>query len=191
MSRWVMIFVCLTLPVSCSTADDPPEVPLWPDAAPGSEGITTGNVVVDQGKNGSVDRRVTQVHNPSLTVFLPPKDKATGAAVVICPGGGHRVLAIDHEGYDVAKWLNSIGVAGFVLKYRLARAEGSNYKIEEHALEDAKRAVRLVRSHASEWGIDPGPGGHDRFLGGRRNRPRWRARASTGAPRERATRSIG
>ena len=67
----------------------------------------------------------------------------------------HRVLAIEHEGYEIAKWLNSIGVAGFILKYRLARAEGSKYKIEAHALEDAKRALRLVRSRAGEWGIDP------------------------------------
>jgi acetyl esterase/lipase len=136
-------------------ADDPPEVLLWPAGAPGSEGITTGNVIVDQGKNGTHNRRVNEVHKPSLTVYLPPREKATGAAVVICPGGGHRMLAIEHEGHDVAKWLNNIGVAGFVLTYRLARTQGSKYKVEEHVLADARRAVRLVRSRAGEWGVDP------------------------------------
>ncbi len=153
--RCGILCVCLLISAPCLAQDDTPEIPLWPGGAPGSEGITTGNVVVDQGKNGKVIRRVTQVHNPSVTVYLPPKDKATGAAVVICPGGGHSNLAIEHEGYDIAKWFNNIGVAGFILKYRLARAPGSKYKVEEHALEDAKRAVRLVRSRASEWGIDP------------------------------------
>jgi endo-1,4-beta-xylanase len=155
MRRLAMAFVCLIAAVPCFAADEPTEIPLWPAGAPGSEGITTGNVVVEKGKNGAHNRTVTQVHNPSLTVFLPPKEKATGAAVVICPGGAHRFLAIEHEGYEIANWLNSIGVAGFVLKYRLARAEGSKYKVETHALDDARRAVRLVRSRAAEWGIDP------------------------------------
>ena len=129
--------------------------PSLAERGPGSEGITTGNVTVDQGKNGAHQNRVTQVHNPTITVYLPPRDKATGAAVVICPGGGHRYLAIDHEGTDIARWATSKGMAGFVLKYRLARAEGSKYKVETHALDDAKRAVRLVRSRAAEWGVDP------------------------------------
>jgi len=150
-----MLLAWLMLSSLCLAADDPPEIPLWPGGAPGSEGITTGNVVTEKVENGNHRRVVTQVHNPSLTVYLPPKEKATGAAVIICPGGGHSFLAIEHEGYDIAKWLNSIGVAGFVLKYRLARAEGSKYKVETHALEDAKRAVRLVRSRAGEWGVDP------------------------------------
>lgn len=149
------LLVWLMLPALCLAADEPPVIPLWAAGAPGSEGKTDPEVVVEQGKNGNHDRRVTRIHNPSLTVYLPPRDKATGAAVVICPGGGHRVLAIDHEGHEVARWLNSIGVAGFVLKYRLARAEGSSYKVDVHALADAQRAIRLVRNRAGEWGIDP------------------------------------
>jgi acetyl esterase/lipase len=109
---------------------------------------------------------VTQVHNPTISVYLPPREKATGAAVVICPGGGHRYLAIDHEGTDIARWATNKGAAGFVLKYRLARAEGSKYKVETHALDDAKRAVRLVRSRAAQWGIDPAKVGMIGFSAG-------------------------
>jgi len=76
-------------------------------------------------------------------------------AVVIAPGGGHSQLVIDKEGYEIADWLNRNGIAGFVLKYRLARAPGSHYTVEGDALPDAARAVRMVRSRASEWGVDP------------------------------------
>ncbi len=146
---WVM------LPAWCLAADEPQVIPLWPSGAPGSEGKTEPEAVAEQGKNGVHDRRISRVHNPTLTVYLPPRDQANGAAVVICPGGGHRVLAIDHEGHDVARWLNGIGVAGIVLKYRLARTEGADYKVDVHALADARRAIRLVRSRAEEWRIDP------------------------------------
>lgn len=100
------------------------------------------------------ERHVTNVNNPTVTVYLPPKDNSTGAAVVICPGGGHRFLSVDQEGYRVAQWFNSIGVAGFVLKYRLAKAEGSHYTVE-NSVEDAQQAIRLIRGRAAEWGIDP------------------------------------
>jgi endo-1,4-beta-xylanase len=149
------LVVWLMLPALGSAAGEPQVIPLWPAGAPGSEGKSDPEIVVEQAKDGRHDRRVSRIHSPSLTVYLPPRDKATGAAVVICPGGGHRVLAIDHEGYEVAQWLNSIGVAGFVLKYRLRQTEGAGYKVETHALADAQRAVRLVRSRAAEWGIDP------------------------------------
>jgi endo-1,4-beta-xylanase len=95
------------------------------------------------------------VHRPSLTVYLPSKDTATGAAVIIAPGGGHRELWTDHEGHNVAKWLSARGVAAFVLKYRLAREKESTYTVEGHALADIQRAIRLARSRATEWGIDP------------------------------------
>jgi endo-1,4-beta-xylanase len=98
---------------------------------------------------------VSRIHNPSITVYLPPREKATGAAIIVCPGGGHRVLAIDHEGYEVARWLNSIGVAAMVLKYRLAQTPNAGYKVDPHALSDAQRALRLVRSRAADWGVDP------------------------------------
>src|SRR6185295_17393073 len=101
------------------------------------------------------DYWVKNIHNPSITVFLPPKEKATGAAVVICPGGGHRELVFNAEGVDAAQFLNSIGVAAFALKYRLGREPGSPYSIQEHARADGLRALRLVRSRAAEWGVDP------------------------------------
>jgi acetyl esterase/lipase len=85
---------------------------------------------------------------------LPPAEKATGAAVVICPGGGHRELVYKAEGVEAAEYLNSLGVAAFVLKYRLGREANSPYKID-HAGEDGRRAMRLVRSRAEEWKIDP------------------------------------
>jgi acetyl esterase/lipase len=98
---------------------------------------------------------VKSVHNPSITVYLPPKEKATGAAVVICPGGGHRLLVYNAEGRDAAQYLNSIGVATFVLKYRLFRQD-SSYSLEKDVKMDAYRAMRLVRSRAKEWGVDTG-----------------------------------
>jgi acetyl esterase/lipase len=133
----------------------PPSLPLWPKEAPGSEGQSSPEKINDLGKKGVHDRRVTNIHSPSLTVFLPAKDKATGAAVIICPGGGHKFLTIDNEGYDVAKWLADHGVAGFVLKYRLANDTNSPYKVDIHALADAQRAIRTVRAKANEWGVSP------------------------------------
>ena len=149
------LFLALLLLPSLAIADESQVVPLWPGGAPGQGGNAAKEKVVESGKGKKHDRRVSSIHEPSLTVYLPAREKATGAAVVICPGGGHRVLAIDHEGYEVAQWLANKGVAGFVLKYRLANEEGSTYKVDVHALADARRAVRLVRERAKEWGVDP------------------------------------
>jgi len=134
-------------------AAEPPIINLWPGDAPGSEGKTGDEKVRLTPDDG--ERVVTNVHRPSLTVYLPAPDKATGAAVVICPGGGHRELWSDHEGHAFARWLAEHGVAAFVLKYRLAREEGSTYKIEVHELADIQRAIRLVRSRAGGWNVDP------------------------------------
>jgi acetyl esterase/lipase len=129
-------------------AQTPTEIPLWENGAPGFE----------DRRNEPAEAKdwwVKNIHNPTLTVFLPPEDKATGAAVVICPGGGHRELVFDAEGRDPALFLNSIGVAAFVLKYRLAREKNSPYTIDEHVKADAYRAMRMVRGNAKEWHIDP------------------------------------
>lgn len=133
-------------------AGEPVEVMLWPNGAPGSEGKTAPETLVNQ--DGGV-RRIAGIHKPSLTVYLPDAAKATGAGAIILPGGGHRYLSIDNEGHAVARWLSERGVAGFVLKYRLAREEGSTYKVEEHALADAQRALRLVRTRAEQYRVKP------------------------------------
>ena len=132
-----------------SRADEPQEIPLWPNGAPGFE------IAARRGRPLAKDYWVRNIHNPSITAFLPPKEKATGAAVVICPGGGHRLLVFNAEGVEPARYLNSIGVAAFALKYRLGREQGSPYSIQKHAREDGQRAMRLVRSRAAEWNIDP------------------------------------
>ncbi len=129
-----------------------PEIHLWPNGAPGSEGQTAPETW-NPSKDGF--HRVTNIHNPSITVFLPAKDKANGAAFIVCPGGGHQYLVMDLEGSLVAKKLNEMGVAAFVLKSRLARAPGSKYKADVESLADAQRAIRLVRSRAKEWRVDP------------------------------------
>ena len=146
------LVLTVLLPNTLTSAERPKEIPLWPAGAPGSEG-KTGPEIVERGTNG--EQRVWNIHNPSITPYLPAKDKATGAAVVVAPGGAHRYLAIDHEGYNVAQWLSERGIAAFVLKNRLARETNSTYTIEGHAFADMQRAIRLVRSRAQEWGIKP------------------------------------
>ncbi len=130
------------------------EIRLWANGAPGSEGVTAAEVF-EASDNPKLPKRFTVVHYPSIYVFLPPPDKANGTAVVIAPGGGHSQLVMDKEGYEIADWLNSNGIAAFVLKYRLARAPGSHYTVAGDALPDAARAMRTVRSRAKEWGVDP------------------------------------
>lgn len=127
---------------------NPTVIPLWPNGAPGFEDRRNEP---EQAK----DYWVRHINNPTLTVYLPPKEKATGAAVVICPGGGHRELVFNAEGRQPAEYLNSLGITAFVLKYRLAREEHSPYSLDKHPREDAYRAMRLVRSRATEFGIDP------------------------------------
>ena len=125
---------------------------LWPGGAPGAA-AGGGEETVRITEQG--DHVVSNVHQPSIAVYLPAKALATGAAVVVVPGGGHRELWTDHEGYNIAQFLNTQGIAAFVLKYRLARAPGSSYTIEGDALNDLKRAVRTVRAGAASWKVDP------------------------------------
>lgn len=140
----------LALSVS-GLAVEPEVVRLWAGDAPGSEG-KTGEETVRITDGG--DHVISNVHRPTLTVYRPTQD-ATGAAVIVVPGGGHRALWSTHEGHNVAKWLADHGIAGLVLKHRLAREEGSTYTIEGESLDDGKRAIRLARSRAADWGIDP------------------------------------
>jgi acetyl esterase/lipase len=125
---------------------------LWPDGIPGSK--TDASYIE---KITTTDGRITRcekVVTPDLTVFLPAPEKANGAAVLICPGGGYGVLAFDHEGNAIAKWLNDNGIAGIILKYRLP---SDQIMIDKSIgpLQDAQEAMRIIRRNAPEWKIDP------------------------------------
>jgi len=126
---------------------------LYPGAIPGSKPTPVDfKEVIENGKDGIL--RVSKVSQPTLSVFLPAKEKATGAAVIICPGGGYGILAIGHEGYDVAKKFNEIGVAAFVLKYRLP----DNAIMLDKSfgpLQDAQQAIYELRRNALKWNINP------------------------------------
>jgi len=126
-------------------------VNLYPDAIPGAKAIPATYVEnVATGADGI--SRVSKVSLPILTVFLPVKEKATGAAVIICPGGGYGILAISHEGYDVAKRFNEMGVAALVLKYRLPSAEIMTDP-SFGPLQDAQQAIYMTRLNAKKWNI--------------------------------------
>ncbi len=127
----IFLFWC-ALCLSSARAGEAKVELLWPQGAPGAKG------------NAPADK-------PTLIVYLPPPEKANGCAVVICPGGGYGFLAMDHEGHQIAEWLNSFGVAGFILDYR-HRNKGYGHPAP---LEDAQRAIRTVRARAAEWSVDP------------------------------------
>jgi len=122
----------------------PMVLPLWEAGAPGFEDRKD---IPEKAE----DYWVKNIHMPSITVFQP--ERPNGSSVLICPGGGHRELVFDEEGAKTARYLNTLGVTGIVLKYRLFREEGSPYT-REHPKQDALRAIRLVRAHATEWGLE-------------------------------------
>jgi acetyl esterase/lipase len=125
-------------------------IPLYRDSIPNSKEVVDEEKS-DTGKDGIV--RISKVSRPTLTVYFPPKEKATGVAVIICPGGGYRILAASHEGHDVAKRFNEMGVAAFVLKYRIPDDQTMINK-EIGPLQDAQRAIQFVRENAKKWRID-------------------------------------
>ena len=148
--------VILFASVALSQAASEPGV-LWPGAAPGEKGGLPPEADVtkptDNLVSGKPVIRLGNVSVPTITVFPAPAEKATGAAVLVCPGGGYSILAIDLEGTEVCEWLNSIGVTAVLLKYRVPQREG----LSKHgpALQDAQRAMGIIRQRAGEWGIDP------------------------------------
>lgn len=144
--KYKILLVLFAIP-AVLVAQTPQEIPLWTNGAPGFESRKNEPT---QAK----DWWIKNIHNPTITVYRPPQEKNTGTAVLICPGGGHRELVFTAEGVDPAKYLNSLGITAIVLKYRLAREPNSPYSLEKHVREDAYRAMRLVRSKASEWNID-------------------------------------
>lgn len=122
-----------------------PVVPLYPESYPATIPAEKQEKQIE----GNI-RCINNVHYPTITVYLPKAEKATGCGVVICPGGGYWVLAAKHEGRDIAKWFNSIGVAAFVLKYRLP----PEYR-HPIPMQDAQRAIRMVRCNGAKWGVKP------------------------------------
>ncbi len=151
-----MAALCLTTVPSLMAAPLKP-IDLWPGSMPGdnaakgeekdtskpNEGLVAGKPLI----------RLGNVSHPTLQVFRPPADKDTGTAVVVCPGGGYYILAMDLEGSEICEWLNSIGVTGVLVKYRVPRPDGQNAPIGP--LMDAQRALGLTRAHAAEWGLNP------------------------------------
>ena len=135
-------------------------LPLWEGDPPNYR--ETGEVTIFDTSDIVV---VRNVQKPDIAIFLPSKKNATGEAVVVCPGGGYGVLAYDWEGSDIARWLNSEGIAAFVLKYRLPGSK-SNIIAYKSPLMDAQRAMRLVRFHAEKWNVDPGKVGVMGFSAG-------------------------
>jgi acetyl esterase/lipase len=142
---------------------------------PTEGGNVSSEQIEERGKNGVRDRSIANVTVPSLTVYLPPKDRANGTAIVICPGGGYAHLAIDKEGHDIARWLNTLGVAGIVLKYRLPGSANMLLAMGDVkqaamaakvAIEDGEEAMRIVRSHAAKWNVNPADVGMMGFSAG-------------------------
>lgn len=152
MKMITLLFV--TMLASRALAVEPLTLNLWPDKPPGDENYQppAPSTKAKAPKNDGTTR-LDLVTTPSLTIYRPTAGKANGAAVVICPGGGYNILAWDKEGTEVAEWFNSIGVTAAVLKYRIPRRDPEN----PHAapLQDAQRALRIVRHHAEKWSIDP------------------------------------
>lgn len=142
-----IVFLTLLLSLALAAADEPQVIRLWEKGAPGFEDRR------DEPEKAA-DYWVSNVHNPSLTVFPPPKDKANGAAVLVIPGGGHSKLVFGPEGVEPARFLNNLGVTAFVLKHRLPRETNSPYSLLIHPKQDVQRAMRLIRSRAEEWKLD-------------------------------------
>lgn len=141
-------FLILLLLVSGSLFAQDKTLKLWPEKIPNSQTSSEKEIK----ENGNI-LWIRQVQEPSIEVYLPVKQASTGQAVLICPGGGYEGLAYDWEGTQIAKWLNTQGIAGIVLKYRLPNSASVKTSYEA-PLQDAKRAIRLIRSHADEWNID-------------------------------------
>jgi acetyl esterase/lipase len=130
---------------------DPIVIQLWPKGAPEPAGFTSEPEMVIPPKSDKDVKRMTNVTDPALTVYRP--EKPNGTSVIVCPGGGYSILAIEHEGTQVCEYLNTLGVTAILLKYRVPARSKENPSKEP--LQDAQRAIGLVRHHAKEWGIKP------------------------------------
>jgi acetyl esterase/lipase len=152
----IAAMLAASLPLRAA-AEDPQPIPLWPGDAPGEKGDIGPERDTSKPGEGLVAGkplvRLGNVSKPTITLFRPPPDKDTGAAVVVCPGGAYSILAYDLEGSEVCEWLNSIGVTGVLLKYRVPSRKG--LPKEAAALQDVQRAIGMVRHRAADWKINP------------------------------------
>jgi acetyl esterase/lipase len=143
------LIICSASPVPLLAAPGEP-IPLWEGAVPGE----TSDIPAEKVEKGKDDiERTSNVRVPTLQLFPAPEGKRNGAAVLVCPGGGYSILASEHEGSAVCEWLNENGVAGVLLKYRVPRRKGQEK--HEAPLQDAQRAMSMIRNRAQEWHIDP------------------------------------
>lgn len=150
------ILLLLTGLAKLQAAEKPLVLDVWPGKPPGETALIGEEKFLEAKPGEKPVKRLTNISRPNLTVFRPAKEIDTGAAVLICPGGGYHILAWDLEGEEVAAWLNSIGVTGIVLKYRVPRRpDQPKDQPPVGALQDAQRALSLVRSKAEEWKLDP------------------------------------
>jgi acetyl esterase/lipase len=152
-----MRFILLLFVAAAVWAAPPAPIPLWPGGAPGEQPGPGDEKDTTTEKSGLIAgkrvARIGGITNPTIQVYSPPQGKNTGVAVVVAPGGGYSILAFDLEGSEVCEWLNSIGITGVLLKYRVPPHKGAvRYAAP---LQDAQRALRVVRSRAQEWGVDP------------------------------------
>ncbi len=165
MKLWPVLFITLPL-LAQEIISLPLKNPVDPSAP--------AEKIEERGKGGVIDRAISNVVQPTITVYLPAKDTANGTGIVICPGGGYQHLAIDKEGHDIARWLQSIGIAAVVLKYRLpgsmrGSSQGDIHEVADRihvALEDAEAAMRLTRENAAKWNLKPGAIGMMGFSAG-------------------------
>lgn len=154
-----IIFLCFVgfSLVGSALAAEPKVVTLWPGKPPGETKELPPEENLTKPEDKPVgDRQIIKLTNvsfPTLSIYRPAEGMANGTAVIICPGGGHRILAFDHEGTEVAEFLTKLGVTGIVLKYRVPFRNPE--KRWEAAVQDGQRAVSFVRSHAQEWGLNP------------------------------------
>ena len=146
------LFLTTLILISCffTISAQTPLIPLWENGVPSCQNEQEMEVRNDE----RIGRVISKVNQPTLELFLPSESQSNGTGVVICPGGGYTILAYDWEGTSMAKWLNTLGVSAFVLRYRLPRWESEECR-DQVALADAQRAIRLVRSKASEWKVNP------------------------------------
>jgi acetyl esterase/lipase len=150
--KWISFFVCIGFLMGTVMAQDKPIV-IFPKGAPGEKVKLVEEIDPTEKVGGEPIIRLKNVSEPTITVYHAPEELASGAAMVVCPGGGYNILAMDLEGTEVCEWLNNLGVTAILLKYRVPRREG----LEKHAapLQDVQRAIGYVRAHAEDMNIDP------------------------------------